>query len=65
VWEFFVGEDWRTAVGAVLALALAGVLTEAVGPAWWVMPLAVIGLLARSVHEASHSASVAQSAGGA
>jgi uncharacterized membrane protein len=62
VWEFFVAEDWRTAVGAVLALTLTGVLATAIGPAWWIMPVAVIGLLARSVREVSHGASLTQSA---
>jgi hypothetical protein len=44
-------------VGVVLALALTGVLPETTGSAWWIMPLAVIGLLARSVRDVAHSAS--------
>jgi uncharacterized membrane protein len=56
-WEFVVGDDWRTAVGVVLALTLTGVLTETTGSAWWIMPPAVIGLLARSVRDVAHSAS--------
>jgi uncharacterized membrane protein len=56
-WDFFVGEDWRTAVGVVLALVLTDALTKAAGSAWWIMPLAVIGLLVRSVHEVAQRAS--------
>jgi len=52
VWEFLVGDDWRTALGVVLALGLtAGVAALGVG-AWWVMPLAVAFLLALSVRRA-------------
>lgn len=51
VWEFVVGDDWRTAVGVVLALALTAALADAIA-AWWVMPPAVIGLLALSVRRA-------------
>jgi uncharacterized membrane protein len=53
VWEFVVGDDWRIAVGVVLALALTAIITEATGSAWWVMALAVVGLLARSIRRAA------------
>ncbi len=49
VWEFVVGDDWRTAVGVVLALALTALVASATSSAWWVMALAVLGLLARSI----------------
>jgi hypothetical protein len=52
VWEFVVGDDWRTALGVVAALALTGALAEAGVAAWWVMPPAVIGLLALSIRRA-------------
>jgi len=53
VWEFVVGDDWRTALGVVLALALTALLAGASVSAWWVMPLAVLGLLALSVRHAA------------
>jgi len=53
VWEFVVGDDWRTALGAVLALALTALLAGAAISAWWVMPLAVLGLLALSIRRAA------------
>jgi uncharacterized membrane protein len=49
VWGFVVGEDWRTAVGVGLALALTAILGEAVGSAWWAMAPAVLGLLGLSI----------------
>jgi hypothetical protein len=57
VWEFVVGDDWRTAIGVTLALALTA-LVAAVGlSAWWVMPLSVLGLLVLSIHRARGSSS--------
>jgi len=52
VWEFVVGDDWRTALGVVVALAVTAGLAEAGVAAWWVMPPAVIGLLALSIRRA-------------
>jgi hypothetical protein len=57
VWEFVVGDDWRTALGVVLALACTGLLSEAAIPDWWVMPLAVIVLLLLSIRRAARGAS--------
>ncbi|MBV8989256.1 MAG: hypothetical protein JO372_11930 [Solirubrobacterales bacterium] len=53
VWEFIVGDDWITAVGVVAALALTGVLAGAGANAWWVMPPAVLALLALSLRRAA------------
>jgi hypothetical protein len=48
-WEFVVGDDWRTALGVVVALGVTAALAGAEIAAWWVMPPAVIGLLALSI----------------
>jgi hypothetical protein len=53
VWEFVVGDDWRTAIGVALALALTALVAVAGISAWWVMPLAVLGLLALSIRRAA------------
>jgi hypothetical protein len=53
VWEFVVGDDWRTALGVALALALTALLAGASVAAWWVMPLAVLILLVLSVRRAT------------
>jgi predicted branched-subunit amino acid permease len=57
VWEFVVGDDWRTALGAVLALALTAVVATTAVSAWWIMPPAVVGLLALSIRRAAREAS--------
>lgn len=57
VWEFVVGDDWRIALGVVLALALTALIASAGIAAWWVMPPAVIGLLALSIWRAGRAAS--------
>jgi hypothetical protein len=44
LWEFVIGDDWRIAAGVAIALALTAVLEW-----WWLLPLAVAGLLALSV----------------
>ncbi|HYM46395.1 MAG TPA: hypothetical protein VES65_09605 [Solirubrobacteraceae bacterium] len=49
VWEFVVGDDWRTALGACAALALTASIAAAGVAAWWVMPVAVPCLLGLSL----------------
>jgi hypothetical protein len=48
-WDFVVGDDWTIAAGVVVALALTGVLAAAAVPAWWLLPVAVLALLAFSL----------------
>jgi hypothetical protein len=57
VWEFVAGDDWRTAAGVVVALGLTAIVAAAAISAWWVMPLAVLGLLALSIHRAARGIS--------
>jgi hypothetical protein len=57
VWDFIVGDDWRTAIGVALALGLTALIAAAGVSAWWVMPLAVLGLLALSIRRAARGAS--------
>jgi hypothetical protein len=49
VWEFVVGDDWPTAVGVAVAIGLTAVIASAGTAAWWVMPIAVLVLLAVSL----------------
>ena len=48
VGDFVVGDDWLTAAGVVLALALTALVSERES-AWYVMPIAVALLLALSI----------------
>ena len=49
VWEFVVGDDWVTAAGVVVAGGATAALESAGVVAWWLLPVAVAVLLARSV----------------
>ncbi len=49
VWDFVVGDDWRLALAAVVAIGLTAVVC-AIGPsAWWLTPLIAILALYWSV----------------
>jgi hypothetical protein len=52
VWDFVVGDDWLTAVGVVVALGLTAAIEQAGVSAWWVLPAAVLALLALSIRRA-------------
>jgi hypothetical protein len=47
-YDFLIGDDWTVAIGVVIALAVTYAISTAVS-AWWVLPLAVIALLALSL----------------
>jgi hypothetical protein len=53
VWDFIVGDDWVTALGVVLALGATALIADVTSTAWWVMPVAVLGLLALSLKRAA------------
>jgi hypothetical protein len=57
VWEFVVGDDWRAAIGVVLALGLTAIVATAGIAAWWIMPLAVLVILTLSLRRAARGAS--------
>jgi hypothetical protein len=52
VWEFVVGDDPVTALGVALSLGATAVIAGAGAPAWWVMPVAAVALLALSLRRA-------------
>jgi hypothetical protein len=49
VWDFVVGDDWRIAAAVVIALGVTAVIAGASIAAWWILPVAVAGVLAWSV----------------
>ena len=55
-YDFVVGDDWRVAVGVVAALAGTAALAQARVPAWWLLPTAVVLLLALSLRRAARTA---------
>jgi len=55
LWEFVVGDDWRSAIGVLLALALTAAVAGAGLPAWWICPVAILATLHVSVRRAARS----------
>jgi len=55
-YDFVVGDDWRVAVGVVVALAATYGLSKTSVPTWWLMPLAVAILLTASLLRATRKA---------
>ncbi len=53
VWEFVVGDDPLTAVGVAAALGVTAAVAGAGASAWWIMPIAVVLLLALSLWRVS------------
>jgi hypothetical protein len=53
VWDFLVGDDWVTAAGVVAALGATALIADATATAWWMMPVAVVSLLALSLRRAA------------
>lgn len=53
VWEFVVGDDPMIALGVAVALGATAVIAAAGAPAWWVMPVAAVALLALSLRRAA------------
>jgi hypothetical protein len=51
-YDFIIGDDWRIAVGVVITVAGVFVAAHHGFNGWWLLPLAVAGLLGVSVmHE--------------
>jgi hypothetical protein len=56
VWDFIVGDDWRVALGVVTAISLTALVATSTVAAWWVLPVAVVALLADSLRRAGRQA---------
>ena len=52
-WNFIVGDDWRVALGVTVALALTALLTHDGIDAWWLLPAAVVIVLALSLRRSA------------
>jgi hydrogenase/urease accessory protein HupE len=57
LYDFVIGDDPLIAVAVVLALGLTAVLADAGTAAWWIMPLAAVGILGVSLHRATRTRS--------
>ena len=52
-YDFIVGDDWIVAAVVALAVAVTYVVAHADVVAWWLLPLAVFGVLGVSVARAA------------
>jgi hypothetical protein len=48
-WDFVVGDDWRAALALAIAIGATAALVAAGVDAWWLMPAAVVAVLALSL----------------
>jgi hypothetical protein len=48
-WNFIVGDDWRVAAGIALALIVSSLLVRTGANPWWLLPVAVVLVLAGSL----------------
>lgn len=53
IWDFVVGDDWRVALGVIIAISVTALVATSAVAAWWILPLAVIALLADSLRRAA------------
>lgn len=53
LWEFIIGDDWRIALAVVVALAVTAAVGGTRFAAWWILPVAVGGVLVLSLWSAA------------
>jgi len=56
-YDFVIGDDWRVALGVVLAFAVTALVATTGVAAWWIVPVAVALLLALSLRRAVRGSS--------
>jgi hydrogenase/urease accessory protein HupE len=56
-WNFVVGDDWRAALGIVLAIGITAAIAAEKVAAWWFLPLAVAIVLAGSLRREARNSS--------
>jgi hydrogenase/urease accessory protein HupE len=54
-WDFVVGDDWRAAALVIVAIGVTAAVAASDIAAWWVMPLAVVLVLALSLRRSASS----------
>jgi len=52
-WEFVVGDDWIASAGIVASIGVTAALSQTSVGAWWVLPVAVVAILAHSLRRAT------------
>jgi hypothetical protein len=54
-WDFVIGDDWRAAAGAALAVGATALLVGADVNAWWLLPPAIVAVLYVSLLRATRN----------
>ncbi len=55
-YDFIIGDDWRVALGVVLALALTYWVSDSTSaPTWWLLPAVVVVLLPFSIYRVTRT----------
>ena len=49
LWDFVIGDDWRIAAAVAAALGITALVADSAVAAWWILPVAVLGVLGLSV----------------
>jgi hypothetical protein len=62
-YDFIIGDDWRLALGVVIAITVVSVAAHHGADWWWLLPLAVAALLSLSVAHATRAGSSRGSVG--
>ncbi|MBS1894339.1 MAG: hypothetical protein JST59_23815 [Actinobacteria bacterium] len=60
VWDFVVGDDWRLALAAVMAIGLTAVVCALGLSAWWLAPIVALAALRWTLRGARPSATITQ-----
>jgi hypothetical protein len=53
IWDFVVGDDWRLAAAAVVAIGLTAIVSALGLNAWWLAPVVALAALRWSLRHAS------------
>jgi hypothetical protein len=54
-WDFVVGDDWLAALLVAIAIGITAAVAHSHVTAWWLMPVAVLGVLWLSLRRAIRS----------
>jgi hypothetical protein len=54
-WSFVIGDDWTVALGVGIALGVTAVLAHNDVNVWWLLPVAVVAILAASLWRATRN----------
>jgi hypothetical protein len=60
IWDFVVGDDWRLALAAVLAIGLTAAVCALGLNAWWLAPLVALAALRWTLRGAAPAATITQ-----